>query len=134
VSDPRVRALGRSTRANGEGRSRPSRLHRHIGARTAGSKERRPLNVGHRRNVVHHQQFAYISRGEKRNDETARWSPHAGGGGGLRKALWAAWHARSATDASKAMGSGCGKNQISSSVCDGVNGFVRSSWCTCAFV
>jgi hypothetical protein len=38
-----------------------------IGALTAGSKERRPLDVGHRRNVVHHRQFACASRGENRD-------------------------------------------------------------------
>ena len=66
VSDPRVSALGRSRRAKGEGRSRPSPPHRHIGALTAGSKERCPLDIDERANPVRHQQFAYAGRGENR--------------------------------------------------------------------
>ena len=65
MSDPRGNALGRSEGPRSEGRSRPSLLHRHIGAHAAGSKERRPVCVGYRRKVVPHQQFASASRDEK---------------------------------------------------------------------
>jgi len=38
-----------------------------VGARIAGSKERRPLDVDHRHNVVNHQQFAHCCRGDNRH-------------------------------------------------------------------
>lgn len=67
VSDPRVIARGEVSGQKARVASRPGSPLRHLGASAAGSKERRPLRVGHRRNVVHHQQFVCASCSENRN-------------------------------------------------------------------
>jgi hypothetical protein len=67
VSDPRVSALGRSRRAKGEGRSRP-RFSALTGRRLdCGQQGTPPADVGHRHNVVNHQQFANARCGDNRD-------------------------------------------------------------------